>query len=353
MLRILLSLFTAAGLLAATPFALPLLKSAVRLVEARDDPAALADLDMRTLTPAHLQDVIQRALDADDPELAASALQWADANGREIPAALRARVAEEGTGAAQALRAARSFGSGFVTGTPEDLAGFAGAAAGDLTLWGDVRDASREGWHYLRGEPVDPLLLGLSAAGLALTAGTYATAATGAPARVGVTLVKVARRTGKLSAGLLADVSRLVRESVDLAALRRGAGSLDAATLKAAVRPQGLARLSTLLSEVGTVQAKAGTRAAMDGLALADNSRDVARLARLAEKKGGQTLFILKTVGRGALTVTSALLSLLWWGIVGLGWLVWLVSACNGLAVSCTRLFWRRRHRLPLSVRGD
>lgn len=346
-LRLLLSLVTAAGLLVATPLAWPLLKSAVRLVEARNDPAALADLDMRTLTPAHLQEAIQRALDADDPELAASALQWADANGREISPALRARVAEAGTGAAQALRTARSFGSGFVTGTPEDLPGFAGAAAGDLTLWGDLRDASREGWHYLRGEPVDPLLLGLSAAGLVLTAGTYATAGTGAPARMGLTLVKVARRTGKLSAGLLADVSRLVRESVDFAALRRGAGTIDAAALKAAVRPQGLARLSGLLSDVGTVQAKAGTRAALDGLALAGDGRDMTRLARLAEKKGGQTLFILRTLGRGALGLSGALLSLLWWGAAGLAWLIWLVSALNGLAVSLARLTWRRRLRFP------
>lgn len=346
MFRILLSFFLAFGLAAAAPWAWPALKGAVRLVDARDDPAALADLEMRSLTTAQIQEVITRALDADDPDLAASALQWADANGREIAPSLRARVAEAGTGAAQALRAARQFGSGFVTGTPEDLAGFAGAAAGDLTLWGDLRDASREGWHYLRGEPVDPLLLGLSAAGLALTAGTYATVGAGAPARAGLTLVKVARRTGKLSAGLLADISRLVRESVDLAALRRGAGTLDATAVKAAVRPQGLAKLSGLLTDVGTVQARAGTRAALDGLALAQDGRDVARLARLAEKKGGQTLFILKTAGRGVFAITGALLSLLWWGAAALVWLVSLVSAINGCAVSVCRFGWRRR-RFP------
>lgn len=352
MRRVFALLFLASTLAALAPWGWPVLREAGRLVAGRDDPAVLADLDMRGLSSAALAHSITRALDADDPDLAASALQWGDAQGREIPPALRQRVADAASGSAQALRAVRNFGTGFVTGTPDDLAGLAGAAAGDLTLWGDVRDASREGWNYLRGEPVDPLLLGLSAAGLALTAGTYATIGAGAPARAGLTLVKVARRTGRLSAGLLTDLTRLSREAVDVAALRRGAGTMDAAAVRAAVRPQGLARLSGLLSDVGTVQAKAGTRATLEGLALAQDGRDVARLARLAEKKGGQTLFILKAAGRGALAITGALLSLLWWGAGALVWLFWLVATCNGLAVSLARWTWRRRSPLPLSGRA-
>ncbi|MEW6255604.1 MAG: hypothetical protein AB1592_06580 [Pseudomonadota bacterium] len=339
------------GVLGASwPLALPAAQEGLRLVRGRDDPSQLAELALSGLTSADMDARIRAALAQDDPDLAASALQWADDHALVVPADLRDQVAEANSDSAKALRAARQFGSGFLTGTPDDLAGLAGAAAGDLTVWGDLRDASREGWHYVQGEPTDMLVLGLSAAGLALTAGTYATLGAGAPARAGLTLVKVARRTGRLTAGLAADLTRLARESVDLAALRRGAGALDAGALKAAIRPQGLARLTGLFTDLGTVQAKAGTRAALDGLALADGTRDVTRLARLAEKSGGKTLFILKSAGRSAFVITSALLSFLWWGVGALIWLFGLVTAINGLCVSVARLCWRR---LPSRAAGQ
>ncbi len=53
------------------------------------------------------------------------------------------------------------------------MAGFAGATTGDLMVYGDIRDLGREGWRYLRGEKADPLLMGLAAAGLAVTGVTY------------------------------------------------------------------------------------------------------------------------------------------------------------------------------------
>src|SRR4030095_17005132 len=51
---------------------------------------------------------------------------------------------------------------------------------------------------------------------------------------------------------------------------------------------------------VGHIQAKAGTQAALDGLKIAQGPRDLSRIARLAETKGTRTRAILKTLGRGA-----------------------------------------------------
>ena len=69
---------------------------------------------------------------------------------------------------------AASFARGFVTGKPEDVASAAGMVTGDLFVFGDVRDVVREGWHGLRGEEVDKLVLGLAGTGIAVTAGVYA-----------------------------------------------------------------------------------------------------------------------------------------------------------------------------------
>lgn len=350
--RIVAFLALLGSLAGLAPWVLPAAKDGVRLVLGHDDPVVLADLALKSRTPAETEADIASALKAGDPDLAASALEWAEARGFAIPSDLRAQVAAEQTDAAIALRTARRFGEGFVTGMPDDLAGLAGAAAGDLTVWGDLRDAAREGWKYAQGEQVDQLVLGLSAAGIALTAGTYATFGAGAPARVGLSMVKAARRAGRLTAAFAADLARLVRESIDFAALRRAGGSLDAAALKAVVRPQGTARMTRLMEDLGTVQAKAGTRAAFEGLSLAENGGDVARLARLSEKKGGQTLYILRALGRGALAVTGAVLSFLWWSLGALVWLVWLISAFNGLCVSCARPLWRRKRPASLPLKA-
>ena len=55
---------------------------------------------------------------------------------------------------------------------PDDLAGLAGTATGDLFVFGDIRDAVRESGHLLRGEPADQFILGLACAGIAVTGPT-------------------------------------------------------------------------------------------------------------------------------------------------------------------------------------
>jgi hypothetical protein len=89
-----------------------------------------------------------------------------------------------------------------ITGEPDDAAGLAGTALGDLFVFGDVRDAAREGVRLARGEAADDLVLGLACVGIAVTAGTYASLGLATPARVGLSLAKVARKTGGMSARL-------------------------------------------------------------------------------------------------------------------------------------------------------
>ena len=61
------------------------------------------------------------------------------------------------------------------------------------------------------------------------------------------------------------------------------------------------------------MQAKAGTQAALDGLKIAQGPRDLSRMARLAETKGTRTRAILKTLGRGAIVLTSSAFTLFSW----------------------------------------
>ena len=93
------------------------------------------------------------------------------------------------------------------------MAALAGTAVGDLFVFGDIRDALREGKRLASGEQADELVLGLACVGIAITAGTYLTFGAAAPARVGLTLVKVARKTGSLGAELAGNIGRMVRQA--------------------------------------------------------------------------------------------------------------------------------------------
>jgi hypothetical protein len=83
--------------------------------------------------------------------------------------------------------------------------------------------------------------------------------------------------------------------------------------IKAAFRPEQAGALVRLAKDVGRVGEKAGTRGALDTLGLAEGPKDVARAARLAESKGGQTRAILKLLGRGALLLAAGAFNLTLW----------------------------------------
>lgn len=62
------------------------------------------------------------------------------------------------------------FVKGFVVGNGPSGEEIAGAVAGDLWIWGDVRDLGIQGWHMARGEEVDKLISVCSAVGILATA---------------------------------------------------------------------------------------------------------------------------------------------------------------------------------------
>jgi hypothetical protein len=289
------------------------------LIAAQDDPVALADRAVaRSLDAAVAAREIETALAADDVDLARSFVELARERGVPLDGALVEKVVKAEAGTVQ--RSLVSFARGLVSGEPDDLAGLAGTAAGDLFVFGDIRDALREGTRFVSGQEVDELILGLSCLGLAVTAGAYATVGAAAPARVGLTVVKAARKTGRIGGAMGAWMKRSLGEVVDWSALARtirGTSIIQpAAAVRAAreaVKVEKAKVLTRMIGDVGSIQAKAGTRAALDGLKLADGPRDVARVATLAAAKGGKTRAILKLAGRGAILLTMSTFNLAMW----------------------------------------
>jgi hypothetical protein len=316
------------------------------LLAAQDDPAALADHAVaRAFDADAAAREIDAALAADDADLAMSFLDLARERNLPIDPALAEKVERANAGIATAARTLGSFARGLVVGEAADISGLAGTAVGDLFVLGDVRDALREGTRLAAGRDGDELVLGLACVGLAVTAGTYATVGAAVPARVGLTVVKTARKTGRLGAPMAAWIDRSLREVVDWTALKRAVNGASIAEPAAAMRGAREAvkvekaqELVRLVGDVGRVQASAGTRAALDGLKLAEGSRDMSRVARLAAAKGGKTRAILKLAGRGAIVLMVGTFNLAMW-------LFWAIVTLLGFVSSLKRMIERITER--------
>ena len=336
------------------------------LLAAEDDPVALADRAVaRSFNAMIAAREIEAALAADDPDLARSFLELARERKIAVDPVLIEKVEAANSAFATASRSIKNFARGLVSGESDDLSGLAGTVMSDLLVIGDIRDMVREGSRFAAGQPVDELILAMAWAGPVATAGTYGSAGAAVPIRVGLTVVKVARRTGRIGNEMAAWINQAVSEVVDWAMLRRAVGgaSQPAVAVRAAreaVRVEKAQVLVRLAEDVGRVQAKAGTQAALDGLKLAHGPRDVTRIATLAAAKGGKTRAVLKLAGRGAIALTVSAFHLAMWIFWAVTTVLGFVSSLERMAERMTeracarrRARNRRRAALPASAAGE
>lgn len=322
------------------------------LLLAQDDPVALSDAQVRQtlrVDPLAIERQITEALDAGDSDLAQSFVELAAANNVTLTAEVSARVTEAVARDGSAPHLAKRFATGFITGKTSDIASFSGTVAGDLFVFGDIRDAVREGKHLAMGEETDHLVLGLAATGLAITAATYVSAGGALPARAGLSLVKDARKVGRLSAGLTDWAGRSARGIVDAPTLQKAvAGGSFArpgqtiSAVKAAFKADRAAALVRVAKDVGRVGEKAGVRGALDTLRVAQSPKDLSRAAKLAESKGGQTRALVKMLGRGALVLAAGAWQLAMWLFWALGLLAGALIAIKRMADNLGHA-WHRR----------
>jgi hypothetical protein len=301
----------------------PHARDAGAILAAQDDPAQLADIQLDSAlrnNQAMVAGNIEAALDANDADLAGSFVDLAAEKGISVSDELSRRVSNAVAEQNSTSQFAKRFATGLVTGNADDVASLSGTVAGDLFVFGDIRDVVREGKHLAMGEDTDRLILGLATAGLAVTAATYVSVGGVAPLRAGLTLVKDARKVGRLGEGLTQWAGRSARQIVDAPMLQNAVASgsvlrpgQTVTAIKAAFRAEKAGALVRLAKDVGRVSEKAGMRGALDTLRIAEGPKDVARAARLAESKGGQTRALLKVLGRGALLLAAGAFNLTLW----------------------------------------
>jgi len=329
------ALVAVALLAAAAAYVVPRAGDAL---DALDDPSRVADHAMGDKFDATVvQREIEGALAANDADLAQSFADLAADRHVALDPSLVEKVKAATAEAATTRHKAQSFARGFITGEPDDMAALAGTTLGDLFVFGDIRDALREGTRLAMGQKADELVLGLASAGIAITAASYVTFGAAAPARAGLTLMKVARKTGSLGNELAGSLGRMVRQagfSEPAVAARVG---------RDAVKVERAGGLLNFARDVGRVEKAAGGRAAFDGLKIAKEPGDMTRVAKLAEKEGSRTRAILKIAGRGAIMLAAFAFDASVWFLGAVFALLGFVSALKSATERVALQFFRRR----------
>jgi hypothetical protein len=301
----------------------PHAREAYAILAAQDDPAVLSEIGINSAlrnSQKTISENIEAALTAHDADLANSFVDLAREKNISLPDEMSQQVSDAVAEENSSSHFAKRFASGLMTGSADDVGSLSGTVAGDLFVFGDIRDVVRESKHLAMGEDTDKLVLGLATAGLAVTAATYVSIGGAAPVRAGLTLVKDARKVGRLGEGLTEWAGRSARDMVDTPMLQNAVASgsvmhpgQTVSAIRAAFHAEKAGALVRLAKDVGRVSERAGARGALDTLRIAEGPEDVARAARLAESSGGQTRAILKILGRSALLLAAGAFDLSLW----------------------------------------
>lgn len=293
------------------------------------DPFIKAEL-VDTTSGADLSHRIGKALDEDNYDDAVLYAEIADYADMPLDPAIRQRLDEENAFSRRVTRNTGSFVTGFVTGEGGDTPAFMGAVASDLTVVGDVRDIGAEGTKLVRGEEYSKMILGLSVVGLAATTATVATGGGGLPARVGVSILKVAKKAGTVTAAFTRDIVRVLQEAVNFEKLGSTLRAVDlsntAATRRAITEyadTVSLAKVKPVLGDVAALEKATGPAETVRLMKYVDDTDDLARITKMSGKMGTKTRGVIELTGKTGLRAFKtawnlALIALQYiWAIVG------------------------------------
>lgn len=318
---------------------LPQAVMAVRIVRVALDPVAQTRIELEAVPSLQLIANAEQSLAEDDADLAASYLALADDRAVPVPDALRQAVTD--ANAFNVTAFGEDAWAGFVHGEATTPAGFAAALALDLTAIGDVKDLVVQAAAY---PDHDILIMSLAVVGLALTGASFVTVGAATPARLGASVLKVARKARLLNPRFVTIMVRELRGSLKIGRVEEAATALrrlDFGTARRAAADSldgaAVARIEASAGELGRVARRQGVRGTLETLARVDDPVRLRRLAAISDRFGPgyrAVLRLLPEAGRVAARLVKPLLRLI--ELLGSA-LLWLLTAL---------LFVRRSVRL-------
>lgn len=321
--------------------------------------------------PGRLDAEVNRALDAGD---VAGALQYAGLAselGKPLAAATEARLADAQSTAAVVWRGVGDFAGGYLTGEADSAAGLAGAVVSDLTVVGDVRDLVSEGAKAATGFDYSEFVLALAAVGIAAEGVTIATGGGSLVAKAAISTLKVAKRTGNLTAEFTWTLLATARRATAAAGARRAGRAAAGGSAGGSGRALARAELAATFAAVGRIADHAGPAETVRLLRHVHSSDELQEIATMSARFGPRTRAVIELTGKTSLRAfrlgLKAVTAIVW-GILGfLGWLGGLVlfaairrsgkavlRGCGHVALFAAAAAWRLAGgKPPLHIRAD
>ena len=301
--------------------------------------------ELQSATPGDTLDrKVRDALDGDDIAAAEQYRALAIELGKPIsPEAEEALADAQGT-FATVMRNAGDFAGAYITGRADSAAGLAGAVVSDLTVVGDLRDIITEGGKAAVGEDYSQFLLTLAAIGLAAEGATVATGGSSLIVKAGISILKVAKRTGNLTVAFTERLMRLARAASRESGAAGMATRAEGAAAPTLTRAAARAELATTLDAVGAMATNAGPAEAVRLLRTVKTTADAEELATFTSRFGRRSRAVVALTGKtsmrafrvawhGLRLLVAFLWSLVAWiaGLIGLRLLRGVLSAFFGL----------------------
>lgn len=272
----------------------------------------IAQLMRTDVSTADIEQQITQAIAEDNPEDARMYMALADTFGYQLSQDFEAPLAGLENPLNSTLRETGRFIDGFLEGQADSGAGVAGAITADFTVVGDVRDLKEQYDLYAQGQEVSELIVTLAGVGVGLTAATVMSAGSAAPAKSGVSALKIAGRSGKLTPKLQKMLLRQGRSVFDYPLFLRTVKSEQSVdgVRRAAVRaynPQAMSALGETAQQVNNVRRSTSMLDTISLLRYVENADDLRRLEKVSAQYGSITRGILRLAGKGAIGTVRVL----------------------------------------------
>ena len=202
------------------------------------------------------------------------------------------------------LRNTTHFTKGFIYGNSTDTASLIGSSTSDMLVIGDIRDIYHEGMKYKNDEEYDKLTLGLASLGVALSTSTLLTMGATSSAKVGVSVLKVAKKTGTLSKKFSHIIVLKLQQSANFKLLKK----LDYSNIlklkesaKIFIKSVNFKATKKLFDKIVKINNKTSLEDTVKVMKYVDNEKDLNKIVKLSTKYNKNTVGVLKILGKGAL----------------------------------------------------
>lgn len=313
------------------------------------EKAVQADLSAAS-SPALINQKMLDALEHDDVDTADIYFEIAKFMNYDVPPDTIAKMDDAHALSATVVRNTWQFGEGFVTGQADSNAGLAGAVTSDLTVVGDVRDIAAEGSKMLAGQEYSELILGLSVVGLGATAATIATGGGGIIAKAGLSILKAARRGGRMTAEFATTLTRLTSDAVNMPLLRQTLRSTDLTDLTKTQRVFSdygknvrAARLMPVLGRLNDLNNTVGPAETVRLMRFVKTTENLDDVTDMTKRFGVKSRGIMELTGKTAIRSFKTSFRVIEWMFESLyGILMWLGGLVVMIATRGFRLLSRR-----------